>query len=45
MAMWSLRQLKGMVEQEVRDFMRIWSEPHGVALERGGGGECYGGGL
>jgi len=32
--MWSLRQLKGMVEQEARDFVRFRSEPHRMALER-----------
>jgi len=32
---WSLRQLKGMVEQEARDFVRFRSEPHKTVLERG----------
>jgi len=32
---WSLRQLKGMVEQEARDFVRLRSEPYGMDLERG----------
>jgi len=31
--MWSLRQLKGMVEQEARYFVRFWFEPHGAVLE------------
>jgi len=34
-AMWSLRQLKGMVEQEARDILRFRSKLHGMALERG----------
>jgi len=34
-AMWSLIQLKGMVDQEARDFVRFRLEPHGIALERG----------
>ena len=32
--MWSLRQLKDMVEQETRDIVRFWSEPHGMVLEQ-----------
>ena len=30
-----MRQLKGVVEQEARDFVIFWSEPHGTVLERG----------
>jgi len=33
--MWSLRQLKRIVEQEARDFVRFQPEPYGTVLERG----------
>ena len=33
--MWSLRQLKEMVKQEARDFVRFRSKPHGMVLDRG----------
>ena len=33
--MWSLRQLKEIVEQEANFFVKFRSEPHGTVLERG----------